>query len=324
MLIARFRHAILRAMRPVVAVDLGGTNIRAAFYPSGEPPATKTTTRPTRAADGAQAVLDHINEAIEALAIPAEARSSLAVAIGAPGPLDRERGVIVHAPNLPGWLNLPLGQILHRHWNCPVLVENDANMAALGEWRFGAGRGAHHLIMLTLGTGIGGGIIVDDQLVRGARGLAGEVGHIPVQPDGPLCSCGRPGHLEALASGPAIARQVREKGGLQRSSGPDGATAEEISAAARTGDAVATAVLHGAAQALGLALAGLVHTFNPERIILGGGVARAGGPFLENVRRALSDSLMSPAFGEALEVVPSSLGDEAALLGGLALVQTSL
>jgi glucokinase len=311
-------------MRPVVAVDLGGTNIRAAFYPTGEPPAAKTTARPTQAADGAQAVLDHIHEAIEALGIPASSRASLAIAIGAPGPLDRDRGVIVHAPNLPGWLNLPLGQILHNHWSCPVFVENDANMAVLGEWRFGSGQGAHHLIMLTLGTGIGGGIIVDDRLVRGALGLAGEVGHIPVQLDGPLCSCGKPGHLEALASGPAIARQVRERGGLQRAGADEEATAEEVSAAARAGDPVAASVLQVAAHALGAALAGLVHTFNPERIILGGGVARAGGPFLEDVKRTLLDSLMAPAFGEGLEVLPSSLGDEAALLGGLALVQTSL
>jgi glucokinase len=310
-------------MRPVVVVDLGGTNIRAAFYSEGQPPAAKTTARPTHAADGAQAVLNHINEAIEALGIPAEARASLAIAIGAPGPLDRNRGVIVHAPNLPGWLNLPLGQILHSHWSCPVFVENDANMAVLGEWKFGNGQGAHHLIMLTLGTGIGGGIIVDDRLVRGALGLAGEVGHIPVQFDGPLCSCEKPGHLEALASGPAIARQVRERGGLQRRGVGGEATAEEVSAAARQGDPVAVAVLQVAAHALGLALAGLVHTFNPERIILGGGVARAGGPFLEDVKRALLASLMAPAFAEGLQVLPSALGDEAALLGGLALVQTS-
>jgi glucokinase len=310
-------------MRPVVAIDLGGTNIRAAFYPQGEPPSTKTTSRPTRAADGAQAVLDHINEVIQALDMPAEARTSLAIAIGAPGPLDRERGVIVHAPNLPGWLNLPLGQILNSAWSCPVFVENDANLAVLGEWRFGAGRGAHHIVMLTLGTGIGGGIIVDDRLVRGALGLAGEVGHIPIALGGPLCSCGKPGHLEAFASGPAIARQVREQGGLARSAPGHEATTEEIAAAARAGDPVARAVLGAAARALGAALAGLVHTFNPERIILGGGVARAGGPFLEDIKVALLDSLMSPAFGERLEVLPSSLGDEAALLGGLALVQTS-
>jgi glucokinase len=310
-------------MRPVVAVDLGGTNIRAAFYPEGAPPAAKTTARPTQAAAGAQAVLDHINQAIEALGIPAEVLRSLAIAIGAPGPLDRDKGVIVFAPNLPGWLNLPLGQILHSRWSCPVFVENDANLAVLGEWRFGAGRGAHHIVMLTLGTGIGGGIIVDDRLVRGALGLAGEVGHIPVQLDGPRCSCGQPGHLEALASGPAIARQVRERGGLARAGGSGDATTEQIAAAARDGDPIALEVLQAAARAIGIGLAGLVHTFNPERLSLGGGVARAGGVFLETVGQVLRSSVMDPAFAAGLQVVPSALGDEAALLGGLALVETT-
>ena len=308
-------------MRPVVAVDLGGTNIRAAFYPNSEPPATSSASRRTHAADGAQAVLDHINEAIEALKIPAEVLPSLAIAIGAPGPLDQERGVVLHAPNLPGWEDVRLGEILRERWGCQVFVENDANLAVLGEWRFGGGRGAHHIIMLTLGTGIGGGIMVDDRLVRGALGLVGELGHIPIQLDGPRCSCGQLGHLEAFASGPAIARQVRDQGGLAHPASTGEATAEEVAAAARAGDPVALSVLQTAAHALGTALAGLVHTFNPERIILGGGVARAGGPFLEDVKRSTFAALMDPVFGEGLDLLPSALGDEAALLGGLALVQ---
>jgi len=307
----------------VVAVDLGGTNIRAAFYPNGEPPATSSASRLTQAADGAPAVLDRIDDAIQALKIPEPARRTMAIGIGAPGPLDSTTGVVLHAPNLPGWEYVRLGEILRERWACPVFVENDANLAALGEWRFGNGRGAHHIVMLTLGTGIGGGIIVDDRLVRGTHGLAGELGHIPVQLDGPRCSCGQLGHLEALASGTAIARQVRERGGLAGAASTGEATAEEIAAAARGGDPVARSVLQTAAHALGTALAGLVHTFNPERIILGGGVARAGGPFLEDVKRSMFASLMDPAFADGLDLLPSSLGDEAALLGGLALVQTS-
>ena len=307
-------------MRPVVAVDLGGTNIRAAFYPDGEPPATSNASRMTRAGEGPQAVLDRIHDAIEGLDIPAPARKTMAIGIGAPGPLDHVRGVVLHAPNLPGWEHIRLGEILQERWACPVLVENDANLAVLGEWRFGAGRGAHHIVMLTLGTGIGGGVIVDDRLVRGAHGLAGELGHIPVQLDGPRCSCGQPGHLEALASGTAIARLVREQGGLSEGGSTGEPTAEEIAAAARAGDPVARSVLQTASHALGAALAGLVHTFNPERILLGGGVARAGGAFLEDVKRALIASLMDPAFGEGLDVLPSALGDEAALLGALTLV----
>jgi len=310
-------------MRPVVAVDLGGTNIRAAFYPNGEPPARSSASRLTQAAEGAPAVLDRIHDAIEALKIPEPARRTMAIGIGAPGPLDQVRGVVIHAPNLPGWEDVRLGEILRERWGCYVFVENDANMAVLGEWRFGSGRGAHHIVMLTLGTGIGGGIIVDDRLVRGAHGLAGELGHIPVQLDGPRCSCGQLGHLEALASGTAIARMVREQGGLTHAASTGEASAEEVAAAARAGDPVALSVLQTAAHALGAALAGLVHTFNPERIILGGGVARAGGPFLEDVKRSMFASLMDPAFGEGVDIIPSALGEEAALLGGLALVQTS-
>jgi glucokinase len=309
-------------MRPVVAVDLGGTNIRAAFYPNGEPPATTSASRLTQAADGPPAVLDRIHDTIEALKVPEAARKTMAIGIGAPGPLDSTTGVVIHAPNLPGWEDVRLGEILRQRWACAVFVENDANMAVLGEWRFGSGRGSHHIVMLTLGTGIGGGIIVDDRLVRGARGLAGELGHIPVQLDGPRCSCGQLGHLEALASGTAIARQVREQGGLKRAASAGEATAEEIVAAALGGDPVARSVLLAAVHALGTALAGLVHTFNPERIILGGGVARAGAPFLEDVRREMFASLMDPAFANGLDLVPSSLGDEAALFGGLALVQS--
>jgi glucokinase len=311
-------------MRPVVAVDLGGTNIRAAFYPEGQPPASTTTSRPTRASDGAPAVLDHIHDAIEALAIPESSRAALAIAIGAPGPLDHTRGVVLHAPNLPGWADVPLGEILRVRWKCPVFVENDANLAALGEWRYGSGRGTHHLVMLTIGTGIGGGIIVDDRLVRGARGLAGELGHIPLQLDGPPCSCGQPGHLEALASGTAIARRVREAGGLSApSSTPGEVTAEAVAAAARGGDPVAVEAMRFAARAIGVALAGLAHIFNPERFILGGGVARAGESFFRDVERNLHASLMDPFYGEGLQVLPSELEDEAALLGGLTLVQTS-
>ncbi len=311
-------------MRPVVAVDLGGTNIRAAFYPDGEPPAAARSSRPTGAAGGAQAVLEQIHGAIGDLPIPKEAAGTMAIGIGAPGPLDLATGTVLHAPNLPGWENVPLGEILHDRWHCPVYVENDANLAALGEWRYGNGRGAHHLVLLTIGTGIGGAIIVEDRLLRGARGLAGELGHVPVQLDGPRCSCGQQGHLEAFASGTAIARSVRERGGLAPPARPTGdATTEEIAAAARAGDPVAIEALQAAARAIGTALAGLVHTFNPERIILGGGVALAGASFLGEVEATLRSSLMDPAFGLGLQLLPSALGDEAALLGALALVQPS-
>jgi len=305
-------------MRPVVAVDLGGTNIRAAYYPRGTPPAVRSSRRATGAGDGPTAVLERIHAAIEDLALSAPEAEAMIIGIGAPGPLDPATGVVHHAPNLPGWHEVPLGEMLSRRWGCPVKVENDANLAALGEWGHGSGRGAHHLILLTIGTGIGGGVIVDDRLVRGWRGLGGELGHLPLVADGPRCSCGQAGHLEAIASGTAIARAYRQVGG-----GPaDGPaiTTERIAAAARAGDPRAKAVFNDAADAIGRGLSGLVHVFNPERVLLGGGVVRAGEWFTGHVERALRESLMDATFGEGLQVLPAELGDEAALLGALTLV----
>lgn len=309
-------------MRPVVAVDLGGTNIRAAFYPEGTPPTETIALRPTPASDGPEAVVAQIHAAIEELAIPTAALRSLSIGIGAPGPLDAGAGVVLHAPNLEGWDDIPLAELLRRRWNCPVHLQNDANLAALGEWTYGSGRGVDDLVMLTLGTGIGGGVIVAGRLLEGEAGLAGEIGHIPVALDGPLCSCGQAGHLEAFASGTAIAAEVERRGGLPSKAGARPATSAEIAAAAAGGDPVAAAVLTSAARVLGIALAGLVHVFNPARIVLGGGVSRAGGRFLADIEAALRSSLMLPAFGQRLDVVASTLGDEAALLGALALVHS--
>lgn len=312
-------------MRPVVAVDLGGTNLRTAFYPTGDTPATRQHSRKTPAEAGPPAVIEEIHAAIAALEIAPEEQDRMAIGIGAPGPLDSSRGVVLHAPNLPGWDAVPLGPVLEARWKCPVYLQNDANLAALGEWRFGAGRGVHHLIMLTIGTGIGGGVIVDDQLLSGGRGLAGEIGHIPVMLGGPTCSCGQRGHLEAVASGTAIAEQVRARGGLQGKSPfasdmPEVLTTEAIAAAARSGDRIAVDVLHAAAVAIGIALAGLVHVFNPQRIILGGGVSQAGASFLGEIERTVIESLMHSSFADGLDVVPTALGDEAGLLGAVALV----
>jgi glucokinase len=296
-------------MRPVVAVDLGGTNIRAAFYPNGEPPATSNASRRTQAADGAQAVLDHINEAVETLKIPPEARTMMAIAIGAPGPLDRERGVVVHAPNLPGWLNLPARS-----------CTSDGVARCLSKttpiWRSASGvsaAGRAHIIVADARQDRRW-IINDDRLVH-APGLAGGAGHILIQ----LTAVARAGNpvTEALASGRTARRFHELRAGAVRPG--CGATTEEIVTAAGAGDAVAP-VLGDAAWALGTA-GRPVHTFNPERIILGGGMARAGGSFLETIETVLRSALMDPAFAVGLQVLPSALGDEAALLGGLALVE---
>jgi glucokinase len=209
----------------------------------------------------------------------------------------------------------------------PVRVGNDANLAALAEWRYGAGVGVDHLVFLTIGTGIGGGVITHGQLLLGARGLAAELGHVPVVADGPRCGCGRNGHLEAVASGKAIARRASELAADHPSSSLHavaGASldAERVAAAARAGDPVALQVFQEVGEAVGRAVAGLLHTFNPQRVVIGGGVARSGEVFFEHVRRSLRAEVMDAAYLDGLEVVPAALGDDAGLVG--AMVLTSL
>ena len=313
-------------MRWVIGVDIGGTNLVVGAVAEDGSRILGAHTRPTEPARGPDAVINEIVAMVEhtreVLRFSEPGADVIGLGIGAPGPLDTRNGIVLLTPNL-GWIDMPLRARLSEPLELPAALDNDANCAVLGECWIGAARDAHYVIGMTIGTGIGGGVIVADRLLRGAHGLATELGHLPVQLDGPLCSCGQPGHLEALASGTAIARRVQEQGGLAQPSAAGEATTEEIAAAARAGDPVAVSVLRAAAHALGTGLAGLVHTFNPELIILGGGVARAGGFFLQEVEAVLRSSLMDGAFAEGLELKPSTLGDEAALLGGLALVKTS-
>ncbi|MCJ7512423.1 MAG: ROK family protein, partial [Anaerolineales bacterium] len=196
-------------MLPVVAVDLGGTNIRAALFPTDQPKPARSQRVLTRAAEGPQSVVRRVIETIEALQLPVS--PGLRIGVAAPGPLDPREGVVFGAPNLPGWDRVPLRDLLAAHFGCPVALGNDCNLAALAEWRHGAGRGVRHLIYLAIGTGIGGGAIVNGQLLLGAHGLAAEFGHMLVDPRAPLCGCGQPGHLESLASGPAIGRIMAER-----------------------------------------------------------------------------------------------------------------
>lgn len=310
-------------MSDLIAVDLGGTSIRAArFGPSG-PPALAHVKIPTLASEGPEAVIGRIVDAIHQVA-PATA-ADLRVGIGAPGPLDPRRGVILEAPNLPGWVNLPLRDILQDRLGCPLAVGNDANLAALAEWRFGAGRGTQDMLFLTISTGIGGGVITDGQLLIGHRGLAAELGHMTVDRNGPLCGCGHRGHLEALASGPAIARRAQElieqghPSCLAQRPGGTPLSAEAVGEAARDGDALARGVLQDAGEAIGLHLANLVHAFDPELIVLGGGVIQVGPLLLESIERSLRTHILHPAYLQGLRLVPAALGDDVGLIGAMVL-----
>ena len=214
--------------------------------------------------------------------------------------------------------------------NLPVLTENDANAAAFGEYTFGAGRGVRNMINITLGTGIGGGIIVEGEIYRGSGGFAGEIGHLPVLSEGPLCGCGRRGCLESLSSGTAIARDARDviardkQTSLQKVVQSGGEiTAYHVFEAAKTGDAEAIKIIDRSNYYLGRALAAVVNVLNPDLITLGGGMARAGEIIFTPVRRHLKANAIQPS-GEMVKVVPAVLGEEAGVRGMLALLEQFL
>jgi len=310
--------------RYTVGVDLGATKIfsLAALSDGRE---AGSDTRPTQASQGPQAVIGRIVDSVRAsLAAAGAAEADLtAVAVAAPGPVDQKRGVVRNPPNLPGWEVVPVVQILEDALGVRVILENDADAAALGEHAFGAGRDFRNMIFITVSSGIGGGIIVDGRLYRGATGAAGEVGHMVLDEDGPTCGCGQRGCLEALASGTAIAARAAALAAegespllarLARESPP--LTAEDVQQAALEGDAVARRVVEEAGHYLGLGLVNLVHVFNPHGIVIGGGVSHMGDLILEPAREVVRQRCFALS-QEGLSIVAGVLGDRAGALGAI-------
>jgi glucokinase len=308
-------------MDSYIAVDVGGTQLRAACFAGGSLIPHKLNKISTQA-PGATAV----ERLIEVIAsVWPEGAEVSAIGVAAPGPLNPFKGIIYTAPNIPGWVNLPLSAILRARFGVPVLLGNDANLAALGEWKFGAGQGHHHLIYITVSTGIGGGIISDDRLLLGVHGLAAELGHITLDPAGPLCGCGLRGHLESYSSGTAIAHWVEEQlaaGWSSRLPAGQKLTARAIGAAAAEGDELAVAALARAGTYLGVAMANYLHAYNPSIIIFGGGVSRCGELLFAPMRAALHERVLAPVYLEDLQLTTAALGDEAGLMGALALAST--
>jgi len=312
--------------QPVIGIDLGGTKIATALVdPSGK--ILSHDYRETLAREERDAVVARMLDSARAVIDEGgvEASQVAAVGIGAPGPIDMAAGVVVAPPNLHGWDRVPLKQLIESGMGITTYLENDANAAALGEHRFGAGRGVDHMIYVVVGTGVGGGLILDGRLYHGASGMAGEIGHIVVKPDGPVCACGRRGCLEALTSGPSIARQARERiaQGAQTlitelAEGDESrVTAKLVAQAADQGDETAESVLAEAMHYLGLGMASVVHMLNPQLIVFGGGVANLGERMFGPVRQVIAEF----AFAEAAEVVrvaPAELGSNAGVLGAAA------
>jgi glucokinase len=309
-----------------VAVDVGGTKIAAALI-SGAGEILAREYRPTCASRGPEAVIERILGAIDRLISKAGIPPSQLAAIGiaAAGALDVERGLVTASPNLPGWRDVPLRDIVQSRQKVTTFIINDANAAALGEHYFGAGRGTRHMIFLTVSTGIGGGIILNGQLYSGASGAAGEIGHMTIDADGPPCKCGNRGCLEALASGWAIAedalsriQQGEKSRVMELTRGKlENVTAQVVHSAAQQGDPLAQEVIRKAARFLGVGLANLVNIFNPERIVVGGGVARMGEMLLEPAREVVAERAFTLLVRRA-SIVAGELGDDAGVLGAAA------
>jgi glucokinase len=308
-----------------VGVDLGGTNIRAAVFDGGMEILGRSE-MPTRAQEAADDVIRRIASCVrEALDRSSVAAGEIAgVGIGAAGLTDWRTGVVVLASNL-GWRNVPLRERLEQELDgLHVEVDKDTNAAALAEARLGAGREFRHFLYVTAGTGIGGGLILDGTLYRGATGGAGDIGHVVVDPDGPLCGCGGHGCVEVFSSGVGMVNRAREMlaDKAQAASSTmtvEGLTTETIFESVKVGDAVAAQVVETAGRALGLALADYVNLNNPEAIVLGGGVVRAGRAYTDPVERELRRRAL-PALGEVVRLVPPGLGHDVGMAGAALLL----
>ncbi len=308
---------------PVLAIDLGGTKIIAAIVPhQGQVMAKEYF--PTLAGEGAESVIGRILSAIDHLLRVRNMDSSQldSISIAAAGAIDFDQGVVTSSPNLPGWHDIPLRDIVKRKHGVNTFLINDANAAALGEHHFGAGRGVNNLIYLTVSTGIGGGIIINGRLYSGLRGSAGEIGHMTIDVNGPRCSCGNIGCLEILASGTAVAREaIRRISQGEESSLTEmvegkieNITAEKVGVAAQGGDSLALEVISKAATYLGVGMVNLVNIFNPEMIIVGGGVAQMGDLLLEPARQVVKERAFQLS-ARAVRIVSAQLGDSAGVLG---------
>ena len=306
--------------RVVIGVDLGGTNTRTALV-DREGTVLDKHKEATVAAGGHERVIAKLIVNINRQRENAGrlGRTVIAVGVGAPGVIHEQTGVVVKSPNFPDWNNLPLRKTLELELGIPVIIENDANAAALGEqWR-GAGSGIKSMIFLTLGTGVGGGIILGGRIWHGADGMAGEVGHMTISPDGRPCGCGNTGCLEMYASSRGIVMTFGEIWSQQDAAAPlpTGITSEQVYQAARSGDHIAVRAMQDMGRSLGIGIANLINIFNPEMVVIGGGVRDAWDLFIDATR----DEIRRRAFeypAERTKIVPSVLGDDAGMVGAAA------
>jgi glucokinase len=309
-----------------IGIDLGGTNIKGGLV-DREGKIVSENTVPTGASEPAGHTLGKMTSLIEALMESAGGKVA-GVGIGAAGQVDHEKGVFIEGPNVPNWKNVPVAREIQKAINRPVVLDNDAHVAALGEYAYGAGRGAAAMLMVTLGTGVGGGVVLDGRLYRGINNTAGEFGHTTIQHDGPVCACGRRGCVEAFIGTQGILRRAREKMMLDRNSVLHGIPPNEmeprhVGEAAEKGDPAAQAVLRDIGEFLGAGVANVVNLLNIEKAVIGGGVSNAGEWIFESARERLAKDALTVPRG-TVRLVRASLGNLAGIVGAAKLAMEAV
>ena len=313
----------------LVGVDLGGTQIRAALA-SADGVMQRREATLTLADEGPDAVIERICAQIE---LAMEGAQVAAIGLGAPGPTDPYAGVVLVAPNMQGWHNIPLRQLLALRFGVPVFIGNDANLAGLAEYRYGAGRKSSHMIYITVSTGIGGGVISGKRLLLGRQGLAAEIGHVTIDYSGEQEGRHEVGTLEGLASGPNFARRARRAlaGGAQSivlewvNGDLESVTPQLLQQAAAKGDSFALDQFALNGRYLGVGITNLLHTFNPQRIVIGGSVWLHAQEFMVSTMwEMIRKRSQSPDYWKDLEIVSAELGDDVGLLGAIALAEDEI
>jgi glucokinase len=305
----------------VVGVDLGGTKISTALSDL-EGKIINQTTVPTDAHEGEMPVLNRIINSIEKVVNDSNVsyEDIKGIGIGSPGPLDAKQGIIITTPNLP-FKNFNLVKPISEKFGVPVFLDNDANVAAIGEFMFGAGKGAENIVFFTVSTGVGGGAILNGKVYRGHTSNALEIGHMTVAPHGPRCNCGNVGCVEATSSGTAIAKRAHEALSTKVETSLrkyENVTSYEVFVEAAAGDSVAKDIIDDAMNYLGIAVANAVSIFDPEYVIIGGGVSKAGDVVFDTVRKVVNKRCFK-SMAESVKIVPAGLGTDAGLIGAVAL-----
>lgn len=304
----------------VAAVDMGATHVNIALADFSAK-IIEETSFPFDIKQGPQVCLAEVRRILQELLdrYGISISEIMAVGVGVPGPVIKDAGMVMSPPIMPGWDRYPIRQTLEEAWSCPVSLNNDAELGALGEWAYGAGRGEKNLAFIKVGSGIGAGLIINQQIYGGTTGSAGEIGHITIEENGPLCTCGNHGCMEAFAGGNAIAIQARKmvqsgKRTLLSNIPLENITAREVAESARRGDLPSQEIIMRAGTFIGIAIAGVVNLFNPSAVIIGGGVAQAGDLLTTSIRQAVRDRSLH-ASEQSVHITTAMLGQRSSLIG---------